>query len=292
MSTPDPLPTWNDGTTKHAILTFVESVTTKGASFVPAAERIATFDNDGTLWCEKPMYVQADFILHKWGAMAKQDPKLAQHQPYKAVAEGDAKWLGSITSHVPELVKGVSEAFGGITVDAFDQEVGHFFASAKHPTLGVPYTDVAYRPMLELIEFLEANEFRVFICSAGGRDFMRVVCEEVYGLPRERVIGTGAPVELKDGKLMRTAGVEHPIDDGPGKPVHIWQRTGRRPLLAGGNADGDIQMLSEAKFSLLVHHDDAKREFAYDVGAEQALAAAKAGGWTVASIADDFATVF
>ena len=286
------LASWNGRSAKAAILEFVRSVTTPGGSFVPPAERIATFDNDGTLWCEKPMYVQADFVARRWKEMVRDDPARAGEQPYKALVEGDTEWLGDIYGHVPELVKGVTEAFAGITTEAFHTAARQFFASAVHPTLGLPYTQVAYRPMRELIELLGTKGFQVYICSAGGRDFVRAVCEEVYGLPRDHVIGSATMVEYRDGDLYRTAGVEQPIDDGPGKPVHIWTRTGRKPLLAGGNADGDIPMLETARFAFLLHHDDEEREFAYDGGAEKALSAAKAHGWTVVSVKEDFKMVF
>jgi phosphoserine phosphatase len=286
------LESWREGAARDAVLAFVRSVTEPGPGFVPESGRIATFDNDGTLWCEKPLYPQADFVLRRWRAMAAKDPSLATRQPYKAVAENDAEWLAAMTSHVPELVQGVSEAFGGLTTEEYEAQVVEFFEQVPHPTLGVPYTKAVYRPMVELVRFLEEHGFRVFICSAGGRDFVRAVTEEIYGIPRERVIGSSAPLELRDGSLVRSAGVEQPIDDGPGKPVHIWARTGRDPLLAGGNADGDVEMLARARFALLVHHDDAEREFAYDDGAERALAEAVSRGWTVASMKDDFATVF
>lgn len=286
------LPSWREGATRDAILGFVRSVTEPGSRFVPARERVATFDNDGTLWCEKPTYVQADFLVRTWKAMATANPGLATRQPYTAVIEDDHEWLGSILKHVPELVQGVGDAFAGITPQAFEQEVREFFRTAEHPTLHVPYTRVAYRPMQELLALLEANGFRVFICSAGGRDFVRAVCEDVYGLARERVIGSSAPLEFRDGGLVRAEGIETPIDDGPGKPVHIWSRVGQLPLFAAGNADGDVEMLSLARFALLVHHDDAEREFAYDAGAERALATAGDRGWTIASMRDDFRTVF
>ena len=292
MAATTELASWRDGATREAILRFVRSVSDAGPEFVPASERIATFDNDGTLWCEKPAYVQADFVLRKWEAMAAADPALAERQPYKAVVEGDREWLGSMLEHVPELVQGVSEAFGGITPDAFDQQVAAFFAQAEHPTLHVPYAQTVYRPMRELLALLEAHDFRVFICSGGGRDFVRPISEDLYGIPRERVIGTSPPVEYRDGGLIRGPGVEQPVDDGPGKPAHIWSRIGRLPLFAVGNADGDVEMLSLARFALLVHHDDADREFAYDTGAERAPAEGEARGWTVASMKQDFATVF
>jgi len=288
----DPLRSWRPGTAKEAILAFVREVTAPGESFVPPAERIATFDNDGTLWCEKPLYIQADFVFRRWKEMVQADPAKASEQPYKALVEGDREWLSHLLEHVPELLKGVGEAFSGITTEAFEAAVAEFFASARHPTLDVPYTEVTYRPMRELIAFLEANGFRIYICSGGGRDFVRVVSEQIYGIARERVIGSASTLEYRDGELYRTAGVEQPIDDGPGKPVHIWTRTGRRPVLAGGNADGDIPMLQTARFGLLVNHDDAEREFAYQAGAETALAEARVRKWTVVSVKNDFKEVF
>jgi len=288
----DPLPSWRDGAAKTAILEFVRSVVEPGESFVEPEARLATFDNDGTLWCEKPSYVQADFVLRRWKEMVDAEPARAREQPYKAVAENDRAWLGSVLDHVPELVKGVTEAWEGVTTHEFEAATERFFATASHPTLGVPYTQVAYLPMRELLAVLEENGFTVYICSGGGRDFVRVVAAEMYGIPRERVIGSATTLEYRDGDVYRTAGNESPIDDGPGKPVHIWARTGRKPLLAGGNADGDVPMLETARFGLLVHHDDAEREFAYDAGAEAALTEAGRRGWTVVSMKDDFATVF
>ena len=222
MSTDDPLPSWRDGAPKTAILEFVRSVSEPGGSFVPAPERVATFDNDGTLWCEKPTYVQAYFLMARWKEMVEADPSKAKQQPYKALVEKDQTWLAHALDHVPELIKGVTEAYDAITIDAFEDAVHEFFATAKHPTLGVPYTQVGYRPMRELISLLHANEFTVYICSAGGRDFVRPVSEEMYGLPRECVIGSATTLEYRDGDVYRTKGVEQPIDDGPGKPVHIW----------------------------------------------------------------------
>jgi len=292
MADPEALPSWNDGSAKTAILEFVRSVSESGDSFVPVAERIAAFDNDGTLWCEKPQYVQADFVIRRWKEMIATDPAKAAEQPYKAVAEGDREWLSHVYEHVPELIRGATEAFVGITTQAFEEAVREFFEFARHPSLNVPYTEVTYRPMRELIAFLEANDFQVYICSGGGRDFVRPFSDRLYGIPRERVIGSATTLEYRDGALYRTAGVEQPIDDGPGKPVHIWTRTGRKPLLAGGNADGDVPMLESARFGLLLRHDDAEREFAYDEGAEQALAEAKNRRWTVVSMREDFGQVF
>ncbi len=224
--------------------------------------------------------------------MVAADPARAREQPYKAVAENDQAWLTSLLDHVPELVKGVGEAYEGFTVGAFEQAVREFFATATHPTLNLPYTKVGYQPMRELLDLLAAREFLVFICSGGGRDFMRPVSEQMYGIPRECVIGSATTVQYRGGELYRTKDVEQPIDDGTGKPEHIWMRTGRKPLLAGGNADGDVPMLETARFGLLIRHDDASREFAYDTGAEKALAEAKERGWTVVSMHDDFTVAF
>jgi len=286
------LDSWNDGATKSAILEFINSVTTPGDSYVPPAERIATFDNDGTLWCEKPNYVQADFLLRRLGEMAESDESLRMRQPWKAVYEHDRVWLAGMMGHMDELIAGVTESFDGITTEAFELKVREFFDSTMHPTLGVPYTQVAYRPMLELLEVLRANDFHVYICSAGGRDFVRVVSEEVYGIARDRVIGSASTLEYRDGDIYRTRGLELPVDEGPGKPVHIWKRTGRKPLFACGNADGDTEMLEIAQFSLLIDHDDAEREFAYREGAEKAMASARMHGWTVVSMKDVFRVVF
>ena len=287
-----PLASWNDGKAKSDILAFVRAVTTPGDGFVPPAERIATFDNDGTLWCEKPMYVQADFVFRRWKAMVDADPAKAKEQPYKALVENDRAWLAGLLDHVPELVKGVTEAYDWITVDEFEDAVRAFFAGASHPTLGRPYTQVGYQPMIELLGLLRANDFKVFICTGGGRDFVRPVSEAMYGVPRENVIGSATTLEYRAGNLYRTKGVEQPIDDGPGKPVHIWTRTGRMPLLAAGNSDGDVAMLETARFGVLVHHDDAEREFAYDTGTEQALVEAAQRAWTVVSMKNDWSAVF
>jgi len=292
MNSSEPLPSWTEGDAKSAVLEFVDSVCRPSASYVPPGDRIAAFDNDGTLWCEKPQYVQADFLFRRWKQMAEADPAKAKEQPYKAVAENDQAWLSNLASHVPDLVKGVTEAYEGITVGAFERAVREFFATVTHPTLDLPYTKVGYQPMRELLDLLQAREFLVFICSGGERDFMRPVSEQMYGIPRERVIGSATTVQYRDGELYRTRDVEHPIDDDAGKPEHIWMRTGRTPLLAGGNADGDVPMLQTARFGLLIRHDDADREFAYDTGAEKALAEARERGWTVVSMHDDFKAVF
>ena len=286
------LPSWREGAAKTAIVEFVDSVTQPGASYVPPAERIATFDNDGTLWCEKPQVVQVEMLLERWKAMVAADPGLGKKQPYHAIAENDQAWFSDLYGHEPELLRAVGEAYEGYSVEAFEEAVLDFFATATHSKLKLPFTKVGYRPMRELLDLLQARNFIVFICSGGGRDFMRPVSEQMYGIPRERVIGSAAVIEYKDGNLFHTKELERPFDDGPGKPAHIWMRTGRRPLLAGGNANGDVAMLESADFGLLIRHDDAEREFAYDTDAERAHAEAEARGWTVVSMKDDFATVF
>ena len=182
----DQLQSWTDGQARTQILEFVRSVTEPGASFVPVPERVAAFDNDGTLWCEKPMCPQADFLLRRWKEMAQAHPGLARKQPWKAVTEGDQTWLARILDHVPELTRGVAEAYQGITVEVFERAVRAFFDTARHPVLAVPYTRLAYQPMRELIDLLTAAEFEVYICSAGSRDFARVVAAEMYGIPRQR----------------------------------------------------------------------------------------------------------
>jgi phosphoserine phosphatase len=286
------LPSWREGAAKTAILEFVDAVTQSGASYVAPPDRVATFDNDGTLWCEKPQYVEADFIFRRWRAMIEADPAKANEQPYQAVVDNDRVWLAHLLDHVPDLVKGITEAYDAITVEAFEQAVQEFFSTQTHPTLGCPYTRVGYQPMRELLDLLAEREFIVYICSGGGRDFMRPISQQMYGIPRERVIGSATTVQYRDGQLYRTNQVEQPIDDGAGKPEHIWMRTGHKPLLAGGNSDGDAAMLETARFGILIHHDDAEREFAYDEGAAKALAEADQRGWTVVSMKDAFATVF
>ena len=297
------LQSWNEGAAKTAILEFVERVT----SAVPVEERIAVFDADGTLWSEKPVPVEVDFILRRLAEQAKGDPKLRKKQPWKAAYEHDNDWLGqAITEHyagddtkAKMLLGGVSGAFAGISVEDFEAKSGSFLRSAQHPTLGRGYLETAYVPMVELLAYLEANGFTNHIVSGSGGDFMRPISQEVFGIPIERVIGSATVLEYANGggTLTRKAQLGF-LDDGPQKPIQIWTRTGRRPLVAGGNSNGDLPMLDFAQrpdgpsLRLLVLHDDAEREFAYTSGAEKALAEAKKGGWTVVSMKDDFATVF
>ena len=300
------LESWTEGPTKSAIVDFVGRVTAEGgAEFVAAEDRVAVFDNDGTLWCEKPMYIQLDFLLRRFKEQAEADPALRDRQPYKAAYTGDLKWLGdAVTKHyqgddtdLKPLVGAILTAYHEITVDEHARLINAFFADATHPTLGRPYTACGYAPMVELLRYLEANGFTCYIVSGGGRDFMRPITGPLYGIPPERVVGSSVGLVYRDGHLYTTATPEF-LDDGPIKPARLWSRIGRRPILAAGNSNGDIEMLqfagggSHPSLQLLVLHDDADREFDYVAGAEKALELAKIDGWVVASIKDDWTTVF
>jgi phosphoserine phosphatase len=306
----DPLPSWRAGASKQAIQEFVERVTTEGSpELAPPAERVAVFDNDGTLWCEKPMPIQLDFILRRLAAMADQDPTLRTRQPWQAAYARDYGWLGGvITSHyhgddreLPVLAAGILEAFAGITVEDFEAQAEAFLRSAQHPTLGRGYLACAYAPMVELLGYLAANGFANYVASGGGRDFMRPVSQELYGVPRQRVIGSSTALAWEPGegggRIVRKPEADV-LDDGPAKPVRVWSRVGRRPILAAGNSNGDLPMLQFAErpghpsLRLLVLHDDPEREFGYTAGAEQALGLARASGWTVVSINHDWTTIF
>jgi len=300
------LNSWNDGPARRAIVEFVER-TVAGA--VPLEERVAVFDNDGTLWCEKPMPIQADFILRRLFEMAEADPALRDRQPWKAAYQRDYGWLGEVLAehyagddtNVRTLLGGVLAAYAGMSVDDFEAKADAFLRTAQHPTLARGYLECAYAPMVELLGYLEENGFSNYIASGGGRDFMRPISQEVYGIPRDRVIGSASALEYtsdeRGGTITHKAEADY-LDDGPQKPIRIWSRTGRRPLLAAGNSNGDIPMLDFTQhpdkpfLRLLVLHDDAEREFEYTGGAEQALERAQASGWAVASIKDDWATVF
>ncbi len=285
---------------------FVERTLSDG---VPVEERVAVFDNDGTLWCEKPLPIQADFILRRLFEMAQADPELRGQQPWKAAYERDYAWLGQVLAehyagddtNLPTLARGILAAFGGITVEEFESKSDAFLRTARHPTLDRGYLECAYLPMIELLDYLEANGFSNYIASGGGRDFMRPISQEVYGIPRDRVIGSATTFEYtsnaRGGALTHGAGLDY-LDDGPQKPIRIWSRIGRRPVLAAGNSNGDIQMLEfthhpdKPFLRLLVLHDDDQREFDYTTGAEQALEAAGDSGFTVISMKNDWATIF
>jgi hypothetical protein len=300
------LTSWNAGAARQAIVDFVERTV---ADDVPVQERVAVFDNDGTLWCEKPMPIQADFILRRLFEMAHADPELRDRQPWKAAYERDYGWLGKVLAehyagdetNVRTLLAGVLAAFEGITVEDFEAKSDAFLRTVQHPTLGRAYLECAYLPMVELLGYLKANGFSNYIASGGGRDFMRPISQEVYGIPRERVIGSATTFQYTSndhgGTITHKAEADY-LDDGPQKPVRIWSRTGRRPLLAAGNSNGDIPMLEfthhqdRPVLRLLVLHDDPEREFDYTSGADQALEQANKDRWTVISIKNDWGTVF
>jgi phosphoglycolate phosphatase-like HAD superfamily hydrolase len=296
---------WADGSTKSAIVDFVGRVTTDGPDFVAPEARVAVFDNDGTLWCEKPAYIQLDFLVRRLAEQAAADPALAAEQPYQAAAAGDLAWFGdAVTKHyngddsaLKILAGGILSAYAGMSVEDHADQIRAFFAEAQHPTLGRPYTACGYLPMVELLRYLEANGFTNYIVSGGGRDFMRPVTTSMYGVPPERVIGSSVGLDFVDGQLKTTATPEF-LNDGPVKAVRIWGRTGRRPIFAAGNSNGDIEMLEYAcagtgpSLGMLVRHDDAEREFDYTAGADNALGLAADRGWAVASMRDDWTTVF
>ena len=300
------LDSWSEGAARRAVVEFAERTV---SAEVPPAERVAVFDNDGTLWCEKPMPVQADFILRRLSEMAQADPPLRGRQPWKAAYERDYGWLGKVlTEHyagddtnVRTMLAGVLAAYDGISVEEFEVQAGDFLRTAQHPTLGRGYLHCAYAPMVELLGYLAANGFTNYIASGGGRDFLRPVSQEMYGIPRDRVIGSAATFQYTSngngGTITHKAEADY-LDDGPQKPIRIWSRTGRRPLLAAGNSNGDIPMLEftqhpdKPSLRLLILHDDGQREFDYTSGAEQALEQAAKSGWTVVSMKADWATVF
>jgi phosphoglycolate phosphatase-like HAD superfamily hydrolase len=304
------LASWNDGPAKAAILEFVERVTGEGSpDLVPPEERVAVFDNDGTLWCEKPMPIELGFILQRLAAMAEADPSLRDRQPWKAAHERDYGWLGDVVtkhyhgddSDVKVLLGGVLQAFAGMTVDDYGAAAHRFLVSGRHPTLDRAFDTCGFRPMIDLLGYLAANGFTNYIASGGDRDFMRPVTQAIYDIPSERVIGTTNALRYEPdehgGSVVYEAQPDY-FDDGPVKPVRIWSRIGRRPVVAAGNSNGDIEMLryaggrSRPGLRLLVLHDDPEREFDYVAGAERALEEAKARDWTVVSVKRDWATVF
>ena len=302
----DPLPSWNEGHSKQAIVDFVAAVTDKGGpGYVPPAERIAAFDNDGTLWSEHPVYFQLYFTLDRIKELAPQHPEWKTTQPFQAVLENDMKTLAK--SGEKGLMQLVMASHAGMTSDEFSDVVVNWLKTAKHPVKKKPYTELVYQPMLELLAYLRANEFKVFIVSGGGIEFMRPWTEKVYGIPPEQVVGSSivTKFEMRDGKpvLIRQPKFNF-IDDKTGKPVGINQHIGRRPIFAFGNSDGDLQMLQYTtlagggkRFAGIVHHTDGKREFAYDKDTEfgkldKALTEAEKHGWTVVDMKKDWKVIY
>ena len=301
----DDLPSWNDGPTKAAIVSFVERATKEGSpDLVPIASRVAVFDNDGTLWSEQPVYFQLLFAVDRIKALAPQHPEWKEKEPFRSVLAGDLKAaLAGGDKAVLELVEATHT---GMTTEEFERTVKEWIATARHPTTGRLLTEMTYQPMVELLAYLRAHGFKTYIVSGGGIDFMRPWVEASYGVPPEQVIGSSVKTrfELRDGKpiLVKLPEIGS-IDDGPGKPENIELHIGRRPIAAFGNSDGDQQMLewtaagSGPTFCLLVHHTDAAREWAYDrhssVGKlDKALDEANARGWTVVDMAKDWKTIY
>ena len=280
----DMLESWNDGPTKSAITDFVERVTEEGGpDYVEPAARVAVFDNDGTLWTEKPVVIQLDFTIRRFRELAEDDPALRTQQPYQAAYEGDLKWMGAAMvkhyrgddSDLKLLMVAVPKAFETVTVEDYDRRVKEFFAEADNPTLKRPYRECGYQPMVELLRYLEANGFSTYIASGGDRDFMRPVAQDMYGIPPERIIGSALGItysaEGEQSALLYKGAMDF-FDDGPEKPIRIWSRIGRRPILAFGNSNGDVPMLAYSgaeslpALRLLLLHDDSNREFDYTAG--------------------------
>lgn len=301
----DPLPSWNAGPTRQAIVDFVARVTADGgADFVPPAERIAVFDNDGTLWVEQPLYVQGVFLIDRVKQLAPAHPAWAQRQPFKGVLEADAKAVAA--TGMQGIVELVAATHAHTTTVEFDGLVRDWLGAARHPRFGRPYTELVYQPMRELIAYLEANAFRVFLVSGGGVEFMRPWAERAYGIPPERIVGSRIRMTYAHAggePVLRRLGEVDLVDDGPGKPVGIQQVIGRRPIAAFGNSDGDYEMLEwttaggGARLGVLVHHTDGDREFAYDRAGHvgrlaRGLDDAPRRGWIVVDIKRDWNRVF
>ncbi|UCB54879.1 MAG: haloacid dehalogenase-like hydrolase [Thiotrichales bacterium] len=301
----DPLPSWNNSPAKHSITTFVDSITSESkTSYVPPAERIAVFDNDGTLWPEQPMYFQLAFALDRVKALASEHPEWKHSQPFKAALENDLATVLQGGEHA--LLELVMATHAGNTTEEFAQIVKDWLVTAKHPTTDLLYTDMVYQPMLELLSYLRTNGFKTYIVSGGGIEFMRPWTEKVYGIPPEQVIGSSIKTEfeIRDSEpvLVRLPEINF-IDDKAGKPVGINQHIGRRPIAAFGNSDGDLQMLQwtcikrKNSFCLYVHHTDAEREWAYDrdshIGKlDKGLDEAKSSGWTIVDMKHDWEQIY
>jgi hypothetical protein len=301
----DSLPSWNAGKAKQSIIDFVAKVTEAGSSdFVPPAERIAVFDNDGTLWAERPMYFQLLFALERVEALSPQHPEWKDTEPFASLLKGDVE--AAMADGMQSVVEIVMATHAGMTTTQFEAIVKDWIATARHPISGRPYTEMVYQPMLELLAYLRANGFKTFIVSGGGIEFMRPWSEQVYGIPPEQVIGSSIKVkyEMRDGKpvLVRLPEIDF-YDDKEGKPVAIHQQIGRRPLAAFGNSDGDLQMLQWTtagdgpRFALYVHHTDGEREWAYDRNAsmgrlDNGLDHAQAQGWTLVDMKQDWKVIF
>ena len=305
LSAAEPLPSWNEGAAKARILAFVQAVTDKaGKEFVPPEERIATFDNDGTLWAEQPMYFQFLFAIDSVKVLAPKHPEWKDKAPFASLLKGDLK--GAMAGGEKALLQIMAVTHSGVTTEEYEKVVKDWLRTARHPRFARPYTELAYQPMLELLAYLRANGFKTFIVSGGGVEFIRAFAEQVYGIPPEQVVGSSGKqkFEMREGKpvIVKLPAVDF-IDDKEGKPLGIQKFIGRRPIAAFGNSDGDLQMLQwtaageGARFCLYVHHDDADREWAYDrksrIGRlDKGLDEAEARGWTVVSMKNDWKRIF
>lgn len=301
----NPLPSWNDGPNKQAIIEFVTKTTDQNqASFIPPTRRIATFDNDGTLWSEQPLYFQAIYIFDRIKELAPEHPEWQHKEPYASVLNGDSK--SALAGGKQALLEMLMGTHAAVTASEFSESVADWLASARHPDSGKPYTAMVYKPMLELLDYLRDNDFKVFIVSGGGIDFLRVFAEEVYGVPPEQVVGSSlkAKYEIRNGLpvIVKQAEVDF-IDDKAGKPVGIHRYIGRRPILAVGNSDGDFEMLEWTSagegpsLAMIVHHDDAKREWAYDRESHigrlvRGLDEGPQRGWKIISMKNDWNLIY
>lgn len=297
----DPLPSWNDTVTKSAIIDFVDRVTDPASpDYVPPADRIATFDNDGNLWAEQPVYFQLIYALDRVKERAEADPSILSTDALKAAAEGDLETLAA--GGIEGLLEVLAVSHAGISVEDFQADVNAWFDSARHPTTGMRYDEMIYQPMLELLSYLRDEGFQTWIVSGGGVHFIRAFAEDAYGIPPEQVLGTAGPTEYVDGKVMKLPGVDF-IDDKEGKPIGIDSRIGKRPIFASGNSDGDFAMLEYTtsgdgpRFGLLLHHTDAEREFAYDreghIGVlNRGLDEGPDRGWVIVDMARDWSRVW
>ena len=291
------LASWVGGAAKEGIVSFVESSADQSSEgFVPVADRVAAFDNDGTLWVEQPSPVQAPFLLEKLVAEVRENPSLAEIDPFKGIVARDPVFLDGLARQVPEVVLSFLEAVGaaweGTTPAEYEAEVLAFLEESRNERFGVAHTALVYRPMLELFELLRAHEWRVFVCSGGGRDFMRAFSEKVLGVAKENVIGSAPEYVFRDGQLVRENAMRGNVALGPGKPEHLHARTGRLPRFAAGNGDVDIEMLEVADFAVVIVHDDEDREFSYAAGAEAILDKGTQQGWTMVSMSEDWSTIF
>ena len=291
------LSSWNDTQAKQSILDFSAATSDENSPYyIPPGDRIAAFDNDGTLWVEQPAPAQTGFLVGKLVEQVKANPSLAAEEPYKAIITGDEAFTQALAQQVPEAVmtflRGVGKGWEGTTPEEYEAEAHAYLASLTHPRFDRPWTDLVYQPMLELFDLLQEYDWRVFVCSGGGRDFMRVFSEETWGILRENVIGSAPEWAYEDGRLVRQNALYGNIALGPGKPEHIYSRTGRKALFAGGNGDVDLEMLQEAHFRLVVVHDDEEREYATTASAQKLLEAGQQGGWTMVSMKDDWKTIF